>query len=131
MPYVQRMDLHCETGNCRPKILDYGNFFGVIVVEDKPWIADRYGLNIFIGNSRYLLTGQRTGSTKIEFLSKGKEVIHKNHHPNSKVIQIQKHTPIYRTPIYTGPFLELSTGNDMHEQAIAFARKKSAFNNFK
>ena len=131
MPYVKRFDLHCSSRGanttCYQKSKGFFSFFSVIEVEDKPWVADKYGLNIYLDDKRYIIEGNRTHNYTSIFSVTQTDmppviidigfVVGKNH------IKREGYTHLERKGISDSKFIALSTSDDMHEQAIDCVRK--------
>lgn len=104
-PTRQRMNLHCWNMKCPARTttgLYYGPYMQVITEDPKPWECSNYGLIVMRGFRRLLLQGSYFDGTRVavtEDLS-------------------------WKTVKQIG-FVKLSTGDDMHTQAIELADKLS------
>lgn len=95
-----RMDLHCWNINCATRTerhrLNYGSFMQVITDDPNPWKANRYGLILKVGDTFFLLEGSKSANyTRSAIFSKEGLIT-----------------------LLTEKFIDISTGDDMHIDAI-------------
>lgn len=105
-----RMDLHCFNDKCPVGILGkssglyFGQFVTVITEDPLPWECIGYGLVTVKNDRRILLHGEFGKSTYIK--------IDNNHQRRWNFI-------------YMMPYVQLSTGDDMHLQVIQLTERYS------
>lgn len=97
----QRMNLHCWNSNCitrtERKRTQYGTYMQVIINSPDPWVCNSYGLIIPVSASFVLLEGWRDRDlSQCSFL-----------------MGINKWRLLKKSK-----FVDISTGDDMHLQAL-------------
>lgn len=98
-----RMNLHCNNHkNCpaRQSGLYYGPYMQVITEDPNPWECSNYGLIVMRGARRILLQGSTADGTSTKVPSDYNWIT---------IVNI--------------PFVKLSTGDDMHKQAISLTQR--------
>lgn len=99
-----RMNLHCNNyANCPSRQIKpyYGSYMQVITNDPNPWECNNYGLIVMRGSLRVLLQGSMDYGTSAKVVENG----------------------FSWKAVKSVPFVKLSTGDDMHEQAIYWANK--------
>ena len=125
-----RMDLHCFNDRCPSLTIPYGPHMGVLAYPNERWICNSYHLPFQHQDEWYALVGEPTtliGSGYVPSIYSSYYGLPGGVFDNAnwrwKETVIYKLNDRYAPPLINTVFIQLSTDNDMHQEAEKLFRR--------